>query len=211
MADMLVSSRRVVRPAIIVVVGLVFGASAVALGLAPRQGCDPLPVGSIVESTAFTPAQIQRGGQLPLTIDPATGPVMLPSVPGVLPDSIRGRAVVSTFTSAGATVVYYLDRPIDAPMSGVDFYKAGGLRFGSQPRTGDGDLVDDIVATVGDRAIVVEIGPHRAALVWADPTRVVDLRTHNLYWTDGSREYFLVADMGPEAIVNIARELVCGS
>ena len=64
------------------------------------------------------------------------------------------------------------------------------------------------VSELGDRATAVDVGRYSGALTWADPD-ASGLRTHNLYWFDGTYLMSLVAVRGPEDLVNMGRELAC--
>jgi hypothetical protein len=90
------------------------------------------------------------------------------------------------------------------------FLANGGIVYERQPLADGESFAAYLLATRGERAIPVEVGSHRAALVWADPFPN-GLRTHNLYWSDGTFNYSLIADRPAEALVTIGRGLVCGS
>jgi hypothetical protein len=108
--------------------------------------------------------------------------------------------------------LYYLTGGIDADMTSTEFVAAGGLRLEHQPREDMSETFAQILhATAGDRAVPIAIGPYEGALVWADPSPLSEIRTHNLYWSDGVEEFAIIGMLGPEAIVNIGRNLVCGT
>ena len=67
-----------------------------------------------------------------------------------------------------------------------------------------------LLTTLGDRATPVYVGEHKGAMVWADPDSH-GIRTHNLYWSDGTSNYAVIADLSAEATLNLGRVLVCAA
>lgn len=170
--------------------------------------CAELAVGSIRESRAFTPAGMQRG-RLPerpiLDIGPGIDPLALgDKVPRPL-DGMTPRYAVG---SAQGPYVFYLDAPMDPEMKRSDFLLAGGVEFEALSMDGAGAFAPTLFA-MGERAIPVRVGAFLGALVWADPTEA-DIRPHGLYWADATTSYSLVAVRGPEYLLAMGRDLVCG-
>lgn len=105
---------------------------------------------------------------------------------------------------------YFLDRPLDRELTAPGFRTAGGIQLDRDAVTdGDPYTADDVIEQVGDRAVKVQIGDYEGALVWADPESN-GARPHHLYWSNGTYNYALIAVRGPERMVQLGRELVCG-
>lgn len=176
-------------------------------------GCSAATRADFVESTAFTPGDLQRRPiRIPAPLNPAGDALSLPTSSGVAPTSLGGLPLQFAIARETRLKLYYLGRPVDKLMTPDDFFSAGGLRLEHEPRLQDSQFetfAEDLLQTAGDRALPVEIGPYQGALVWADPTPTSDLRTHNVYWSDGVDEYALVGVAEPDAIVNIARSIAC--
>ena len=194
-----------------VAAALVLAAAGPAAEL--RPGCGRVPAGSITESQAFVPGNLQKGpmkGDAP--VNPSGKGATVPKRAGLAPATLGGQPLSYVRPLGRGVKLYYLTGGIDAEMTSTEFLAAGGLRLEHQPREDMSDTAAGIVlATAGDRAIAVAIGPYEGALVWADPTPLTELRTHNLYWSDGVEEYAIIGVLGPEAIVNLGRNVVCGT
>jgi hypothetical protein len=53
-----------------------------------------------------------------------------------------------------------------------------------------------------------QVGPHSAALVWADPESET-VRSFGLYWADGPREWIARAAGDPNVLIDMARSIYC--
>ncbi|MBI3750078.1 MAG: hypothetical protein HY263_00205 [Chloroflexi bacterium] len=137
----------------------------------------------------------------------------LPAGAAAAPHDLGGKSLGFASANGDYLRLYYLDRPIDATMTRTDFFTAGGIRLDETPisSTDAQRYVADLVVNSGGRALAMPVGPYAAALVWADPSKAVDLRTHNLYWADEDTLFGAIALMPPETLVNIVRGMVCAS
>ncbi len=185
--------------ATLVAAGTVLAAAAQA-----SDGCDR-NVGPIDESNEFTPyeARLSHLIDLPLT---TFGEAVDSSDRRI--DGLALRWRVSS--DDGSSYEYFLHRQPDRKLTVPAFLAEGGIHLDRDVVTG-GNLytADDVVAQVGDRSVKVQIGDYDAALVWADPESN-GARPHHLYWSDGTHNNALIAVRGPERMVQLGRELVCG-
>lgn len=174
----------------------------------PSPSCASAPPGSIRESTEFTPAVGQRG-PLPVPLRQSQLPEAENAVDELVPDAELDRLPLRLALQNGDSLYrYFLDRPISETMTPEELWAAGGIQLEKDPSAGV-DFAAFLLNEPGDRAVPIDVGQYRAAPTWADPT-VSGVRTHNLYWSDGESNYALIAVRAPDAIVNLARELVCG-
>jgi hypothetical protein len=189
----------------------VVGASLAAIVVSRAStsaGCDT--VDSIVESTKFTPYEAMRSHLPDLAVNPSGEEA--PPVPSDADvssiDSLHRRwAVVS---GSGAVYQYFLGNDIDPTLTLSNFYEAGGIELDRDPVESKSEsFVEYLLDTLGERAVKVEIGDYAGALSWGDP-EINGIRLHWLTWTDGQWNYTLTADRGPETLVTLGRELVCG-
>lgn len=162
----------------------------------------------IVESGAFAPADMQRGLGREPAINPAGLAFVRPFGLSNAPDALDGQPMQWVIRTSDAQYVYYLDRPIDNVMTPSAFLAAGGLQLEKETRTDPQSFAEYLLATVGQRAVPIAVGPYSGVLTWADPTRE-GVRSHNLYWSDGASNFALIAVRSPEALVNLGRHLVC--
>lgn len=193
--------------AAIAVLAIASGASRLTATTA--ASCNQLSEGAIGESQEFTPYELMRTKPFDGLINP-TGAESAP-VPA------KAKLAVSTidglerqFTvvgTNGAVYSYFLDRPLGAATRS-DFLAEGGVQVDQEPLTPDGPFAMYLLATLGDRAVPVKVGPFDGALTWADPD-VKGNRSHNLYWSDGEYNYSLISNRSAAAVVNLGRTLVC--
>ena len=178
-------------------------------GALASEDCEPLAANSIVESRQFTPYEARR-----------SGPQEQPIVGGGLPaDQAPASLLMSparwldmprqyVITHGGSLYHYYLDRSLDVSMTPSTFAQVGGVQFEREQRTDKTDFATQVARESGDRAVPVDVGPYRGVITWADPASN-GVRTHNLYWSDGTFEYALIADRSAEVLVTAARAFVC--
>ena len=183
----------------LVAVGTVLVASAQV-----AEGCNP-SVGPIAESKEFTPSEARLSH--------------LPEFPIIT----FGQAASGTDTRMDgqplrwevgdrdrSSYQYFLAGPLDDELTVPGFRAAGGIQLDRDAVTdGDPYTADDVIAQVGTRAVKVQIGDYEGALVWADPESN-GARPHHLYWSDGTYNYALIAVRGPQRMVQLGREYVCG-
>jgi hypothetical protein len=189
----------------------VVGASLAAIVVSrasTSSGCNT--VDSIVESAKFTPYEAMHSHLPDLALNPSGGEA--PPVPSDAEvssiDSLpRTWAIVS---DSGAVYQYFLGREIEPTLTLPNFYEAGGIELDRDPvESKSQSFVQYLLDTLGERAVKVEIGDYAGALSWGDP-EINGIRLHVLTWTDGQWNYTLTADRGPETLVTLGRELVCG-
>jgi hypothetical protein len=168
-------------------------------------GCGVPLDAAIEESAEYTPYENRRSR---IVESPIVGAQpMGGSLPGA-PASIDGMPLEISARPSGLTgYMYYLDRPVTAAMTPSEFLAAGGIQLEIEPAA-DESFVDYLTSTLGDRAVAIEVGNQEGALVWADPA-ANGIRSHNVYWSDGTRNYALIADRSAETIVALAREIAC--
>lgn len=188
------------------VVGVAVGARQ--LMAAASASCGPVAAGTIIESKVFTPYEAMRGKPYDGPIN-AEGRSSDPVPAGAqLTNSIDGRTRQYTLAgSNGAVYSYFLDRPL-GKATPSEFLAMGGIQVEQEPVTADGSFAAYLVATLGDRATAVKVGPFDGALTWAEPL-ANGIRSHNLYWSDGTYNYSVIADRPAEAILAIGRSMVC--
>jgi len=167
------------------------------------DGCEP-GVGPITESNRFTAYEARRTHVLDHPVTSVGRAVSSEARIDGLP--IRWEAG----DGVNSSYQYFLGSPMGPDLTVAGFRGAGGIQLDRDAVTG-GDLytADDVIAQVGDRAVKVQIGEHEGALVWADPDGH-GARPHHLYWSDGTYNYALIAVRGPQRMVQLGRELVCG-
>ena len=185
---------------------VIFGVTVVTAG--GPASCASAAPGSITESAEFTPAAGQRG-PVPVPIRQSQLREAENPLDGLVPDAELDRLPLRLALGDGESLYrYFLDRPIPETMTPEDFWASGGIQLEKDPQEG-GDFAAFLLDELGDRAVPIEVGDYRAALTWADPTPS-GVRTHNLYWSDGTSNYALIGVRAPETLVTLARELVCG-
>lgn len=185
-------------------VTLVAGGSVLVASAQAADGCDP-NVGPIAESNQFTPSEA-RLSHLPEFPINALGQAA--SATGTRMDGMPLRWKAGD--GDRSSYQYFLERPLDDELTVPGFRAAGGIQLDRDAVTdGDPYTADDVIAQVGDRAVKVQIGDHEGALVWADPESN-GARPHHLYWSDGTYNYALIAVRGPQRMVQLGREYVCG-
>ena len=143
-----------------------------------------------------------------ITVDVARGEGFEVLVPGSIPDKLSASVVIGDYRgeSLNSVRVYYTPEAIDESDTLADVVAEGGM-FLLQRRT-LGHTAEFVQGEVGDRATLVEVGTHKAALVWADP--IFGVRTYNLYWSDGTYDWTLISGLDtPEMTVDVARSMVC--
>jgi hypothetical protein len=89
----------------------------------------------------------------------------------------------------------------------VDILSSGGAVLTETATFGqDADLVK---ATIGDAATIIKVASFDAAYVYASPLPG-GTRTHNLYWSDGVRDYSLIVSGSGTETVAVADSMFCG-
>ena len=172
--------------------------------------CGPVASGAIVESEKFTPpgGKLTHGivyGMKDILLDP------MPLVPGearVPGNAIDGSQLIGAILGPdGEVYQYFFPRAVTDDVTTDTFPAEGGIRYERVPARGV-SFADQLAEQVAERAVRIEVGPYLATLTWADPSDN-GTRTHNLYWSDGTYNYALVADRPASTLVNIGRGLVC--
>jgi hypothetical protein len=103
---------------------------------------------------------------------------------------------------------FYLDAPLTSAMTRPELFAAGGLIVLTTPADPTAPYVEGLQAALGDRVTVVKVGQLDGALVWADPMSN-GVRPHELSWSSGETVTVLIGVRSPEALLNLARQMVC--
>ncbi|MGH2407597.1 MAG: hypothetical protein ACRDF7_05925 [Candidatus Limnocylindrales bacterium] len=199
-----------VAPLVLVVVGIAF---VIALA-ASRQdiviaGCGRIAAGQIVESQKFTPFAKQFTLFREVPMNPIGAGPSVPDAARSAPRILEAKPIQLAFTSPdGNFALYYFDRRIDDQMLPSGFLAGGGIVFTREPGSNGQNIASVFENGQGDRGVSIEVAAHEGALVWADPGPN-EIRTHNLYWGDGTYDYSLIAVRPPEVVVNLARGIAC--
>lgn len=194
-----------------VVIGLVaavaLAARQVGAGAAP---CLPAAEGTIVESTTFTPLEDRRGGPRDGPINRLGEPAAdVPLQPWVPTGALDGLPLQFAKGYAdGSFALFFSARPIDTEVTLPQLWAAGGISFARWPGSEETALSSELLDFLGERAVLVEVGPYRGLLTWADPVGT-GVRPHYLTWTDGTYTYRVVADRTAAATVTLVRGMVC--
>lgn len=189
------------------VVLIVVGAQR--LMAAAPDSCGQPTEGTIIESKEFTPyeSRLSHLPELPIFTG-AQEPAPLPATARIGTRPITGLSRQLTIASANGSIYsYFLDRSL-GKMSPDEFLAAGGIQLEQDPVTQDEMFAADIFVELGNRATAVRVGPFDGALVWADPLKD-GTRSHNLYWSDGTYNYAVIANRSAEELLGIGRGLVC--
>lgn len=176
------------------------------------EQCGPVVEGTIIESQRFTDYEFQRGGPIDEVVIVAAGAELVAEVPQeavVKAPVIGGRARQHTLViDTGAVYSYFLDRPLGG-LTRSEFIRLGGIELHQEP-VNDAPFFVHLLSVLGDRAVPVAIGSLAGAITWADPD-ANGVRTHNVYWSDGSHDFALIADESAAFAVSLARSIVCKS
>jgi hypothetical protein len=105
-------------------------------------------------------------------------------------------------------VLLYAEKPVGDEETLPEFLGRGGV-FVEQKLESEMGQAADVVAELDDRAVVVQVGPHEAALVHADPVESNEIRPYQLYWSDGERDWSIGGVVPPEQVIDLARSLYC--
>jgi hypothetical protein len=182
-------------------------------------GCGPVEL-PVFEQTfhSFTPVEQRLSGRPYFPI--AQGSTRFPSADDVSGFEVLtptasppGRPLQDVLVSGAGTgdvlvTLLYASKPVGDEETLPEFLARDGVVMNEKPVSGIG-AADDVVAEIQDRAFVVMIGPHEAALVHADPVGSNDVRPYNLYWSDGLRDLSISGVLPPENVIEMARSLYC--
>jgi hypothetical protein len=212
--------RRVVVLAVILALGFIMTRSIMVFGKAAGEGCGAAE--PVEESSKFTPF-MSRLSQRPLPAILSTGGVPLdPTAPlnvdGLdyvlfpAPEQLKGASLQLALADSQVSAIslYFVGRPVSSGDTLATFWDAGGIFVHESPWTNSYSRAEELAVALGDRAVTVKVGEHDAALVYADPIEL-DVRTHNIAWSDGVEQFEIRAVLTPEEIVDLARSMVCGS
>lgn len=134
------------------------------------------------------------------------------TVPGLVgrtasaPDGLKSVFVIESL-DVEAIQVFFANSNLTADETLLDFFARGGVTV-RQTRAG-GTNAAVVIEEVGDRATMVAVGDHAAAMVHSDELRP-SLRTYHLYWSDGDADWALVGNADHKVIIDMARSLYCG-
>ncbi|MBA2338522.1 MAG: hypothetical protein H0V96_12350 [Acidimicrobiia bacterium] len=174
-----------------------------------EDGCSPVD-GPIIESKEFTPAEMRRSSPPPVWLNPKSeSAVGVQGFDGLQEIDSQPLWWIDTASADGliSEAAYYVNASAE-PMLGSEFTRAGGVLLYRESVTDHGYTTTYIFERLGERAVQVEVGSYEAALVWADPSPA-GTRTRNLYWSDGTFNYSLIAERSAEEILTLGRSVVC--
>jgi len=88
-----------------------------------------------------------------------------------------------------------------------DFLATGGVLVNQWKS--DGQTAQTVFDSVGKRAVPVAVGPYPAAMVHGDEIQT-KIRPFGLYWSDGTRDFSILAGVDrPETVIDLARSIYC--
>jgi hypothetical protein len=194
---------------------VIMTAGCAVLNSPGAEGCGPLALPTLPpEFEDFTPIEDQIGRpHWPLgshskrinSPDEVVGfdPLMPSSAPGDLPL----QAMLVNQGGDYLTLLYAPD-PVSAKEILPEFLARGGIVVNEKAVSGLSNAAT-VVSEIGLRAAVVEVGPHDAALVHADPIWSNETRPYSLYWDDGVRDWNVMGVTAAENLISFARDLHC--
>ncbi len=104
--------------------------------------------------------------------------------------------------------VYYGPSSIVPGESLPSFVKRGGILVRQELAKGQDAGV--VAETLGKKTALIALGPHQAAVVHADPAEPSDFRPYHLYWSDGVRDWTIIAGVADaRTVIDFARTLYC--
>lgn len=200
--------RRPSRLAAALGVGVILGSVGIAsVVVADRAGCSDAAAAPITESAKFIPYEERRTKTPDSMVGDSSKSAALPARASYATEAIDGNARRYTIDSPNGSVYsYFLDRDTTGMMLS-EFVKSGGLQLHQD--LGNESFAAYLLKAFPDRAVPVKIGTFDGALTWADPDEN-GIRTHNLYWFDGTYNHALIGDRPAAALVNLGRQLACG-
>lgn len=198
-------------------VGQVAATSGCSVPAIPAEGIASTGGGTTFGSANYPPI-LSIGQLLPAVKAPATSkiqPRVPPTPPNGLPLQVAmlDPAVASDSDAAGdvaghgASVrIYYAKSAIEADTTILDLYRGGGAFLSEAETSGqDAALVKSVI---GEAATIIQVGKFDAALVHADPL-ANGVRTWNLYWSDGVRDYSLIVGGEATDAIQSAQSMFC--
>jgi len=194
--------------ALVVGVGVVrdIGAKAAA-----SAGCVAAAEGTIAENATFTPYSSRRSKPPQFPINPqGAASRSVPAVAAKVGNAVGGVPLqLVDLEDSGAAYLYYLGTHVSSTMTPPQFWASGGIQVDVEPANPDDSFTKYLLSEFPTRAVPVMVGLQTAVIVWADPDEN-GVRTHNIYWTDGSQSYSLIADRSAAQVVSLARGIACG-
>jgi hypothetical protein len=124
--------------------------------------------------------------------------------------SLPSRLLLASIEGGAVEEVVQVFSPqaVAADATVADVIDDGGVFLIQHPANGDDAA--SVKQEVGDRAYIVSVGPYDAALVWADPFFEGDKRSYNIYWSDGTYDFSVIAGLDtPEESLTFAMSLYC--
>lgn len=186
--------------------------------LAQAPGCGSVELPPLGPEEAYVPGRlvplprVLAAGEIVASIDTVRSRGFDALLPDDLPVGLLLQVISvepGAFAAVNEVRLYYAPTPIGETTRLTDVIAEGGMLIVQRRAAGvDAALVQE---EIGDRALIVDVGPHDAALVWADPL-AKGVRPYNLYWSDGERDWSLIAGLTtPESVVAVARSIYCGA
>ncbi|GAB3769431.1 hypothetical protein FB382_002467 [Nocardioides ginsengisegetis] len=171
------------------------------------DGCSQT-VPKLVENQQFSPAEARLSGvprSVAIKLNPVddttrSTPYFRTAIDGMAPEG-------QTQDLSGVTDVFYSKSTVDGSRPG-DALQAGAVVLRTYPESDSAPLSEVMFKQFPERALAVTVGQFQAALTWDDPDDT-GTRAHRITWRDGRQDYVLIAVRDPEAMVALARSVVC--
>lgn len=138
-------------------------------------------------------------------LDALSGTAFVPLQPAAPADASLQLVLVD---ADGVLRLYFGGPEITEGLTLPDFVAAAGIVVLEKPPAGQDAAL--VISTVGSRAGRIDVGPYPGALVHADPVGP-GVRTWNLYWSDGQRDWSIIGGVDPETVVALGRSVYCGA
>lgn len=132
----------------------------------------------------------------------------------ILPTAIPAGVLLQAITveagfggSINELRLYYSPTPVNTATTLSDVIADGGMLL--LQRVSRGVDAAYVKEEVGERAVIVEVGPYDAALIWGDPVHH-GVRAYSLLWSDGTYDWTLRSGFEtPESAVSVGRSIYC--
>jgi len=186
------------------------------------EGCGPAALPPLPSGFhEFTPIEERLSGRpyfpmltnasLISALDQVVG--FAPLTPVTTPGDLTLQAIVLSGSGADAeaqhVALLYAPSPVGEDEVLPDFLARGGVVVIQKPVGDDSGSAADVVAELEERAVVVMVERHDAALVHGDPVGNNATRPYGLHWSDGDRDWSVSGVTTPEELISFARELYC--
>lgn len=126
--------------------------------------------------------------------------------PKRLPDGLALQAILLPEVESEVVRLYYAEKPLDEQVALEDWLAS---RVGVvEERAARGGTADVAMETMQGRGTLVRVGSYDAAIVLSTPISS-GVKTTNLYWSDGTRDWTIIANLEPSETLDLARSIYC--